>query len=86
MHLLQARESERPRARILTLSVRKRTVLHQLLHRDLRKCSASALDACQRCGWTLGADGGYELTAQGRRLAELSEEAPDKRSLELNLS
>lgn len=75
-----------PRGKVLTLSVKQRVLLHRLLHRDLRKCSTSALDACQRCGWTVGAGGGYELTTQGRRVAELSEQAPAERELKLELS
>lgn len=74
-----------PRGRVLTLSVKQRGLLHRLLHRDLHKCSTSALVACQRLGWTLGAGSGYELTTHGRRVAELSEQAPAEQKLELDL-
>lgn len=74
-----------PRGRVLILSVKQRGLLHRLLHRDLHKCSMSALVACQRLGWTLGAGSGYELTSHGRRIAELSEQAPAEKKLELDL-
>lgn len=77
--------SEGPRRKILTLSVKQRLLLHRLLHRDLRKCSTSSLDGCQRSGWTGGAGGGYALTVQGRRVAELSEQAPADMAMELDL-
>jgi hypothetical protein len=60
-------------------------LLHRLLYRDLRKCSTSALDACQRSGWIVGIGGGYELTTEGRRIAELSEQTPAERELKLDL-
>ncbi|MGE5610909.1 MAG: hypothetical protein ACM359_16785 [Bacillota bacterium] len=66
------------------MSVRQRVLLHRLLHRDLRKCSTSSLDACQRSGWTVGIGGGHELTTEGRRIAELSEQAPAERELKLD--
>ena len=75
-----------PRGKIVTLSVKKRMLLHRLLHRDLRKCSTSSLEACQRAGWTLGFNADYELTAHGRRVAELSEQTPAVRKLELEIS
>ena len=72
------------RPKTLTLSIRQRTVLHHLLHRDLRKCSQSVLEAFRRSGWCSGSAGGHELTAQGRRVAELSEQAPPEQKLELD--
>ena len=75
-----------PRRKVITLSVKQRMLLHQLLHRDLRKCSTSALAACQRWGWTAGSGGGHELTAEGRRVAELSEQTPAERTLVLDPS
>jgi len=68
------------------ISVRHRKLLHRLLHRDLRECSASALTAAQRMGWIYGLSGGYELTAWGRRAAEYSEQADPRGALELNRS
>jgi hypothetical protein len=73
----------RQRLMPLILTVRQRNLLHNLLHRDLRKCSTSALDACQRSGWSHGAGGGYELTAEGRLIAESSESAPADQELKV---
>jgi hypothetical protein len=70
----------------LTLSIKQRMLLHGLLHRDLGKCSIAGLTACQRSGWSMGSGGGHQLTTAGRRLAELSEDAPADRQLELALS
>jgi hypothetical protein len=70
-----------PHAKVLRLLVRQRVLLHRLPHRDLDKCSMWALGACQRLGWVLGPGGGYQLTRQGRRMAELSEQAPAKGEL-----
>ncbi|GEM_PF-2077439 len=70
-------------AMLLTLSIKQRMLLHGLLHRDLGKCSIAGLTACQRSGWSLGSGGGHQLTTAGRRLAELSEDAPADRELEL---
>ena len=75
-----------PHGKTLRLSVKQRVLLHRLLHRDLRKCSTSALAACEHRGWTLGPGGGHGLTTQGRRIAELSEMTPAERTLELDLS
>jgi len=66
-----------------SVSVRQRQLLHRLLHRDLRKCTSSALTAAQRLGWIFGLAGGYELTDQGRRVAERSEQADPRGELEL---
>jgi hypothetical protein len=73
-----------PQRKALVLSVKQRVLLHRLLHRELRKCSMSALTFGQRCGWTLGAGAGYELTIQGRRVAEISEQTPADRQLVLD--
>jgi hypothetical protein len=68
---------------MITLSIRQRGLLHRLLHRDLRKCSAVALESFKRYGWTYGLGGAYQLTEKGRRLAELSEKSPLDRTLEI---
>jgi hypothetical protein len=69
-----------------TISVRQRRLLHQLLHRDMRQCSPSALSAAERRGWIFGISGGYELTAWGRQAAEDSEQADPRGTLELQRS
>lgn len=74
------------RGKVLVLSVKQRALLHGLLHRDLRKCSSTALTACALSGWSVGAGGGHQLTAHGRSLAEISEDAPHQRELLLDLS
>ena len=71
--------------RIINLSVRQRLILHRLLHRDLRKCSATALESFKRYGWTFGLGGAYQLTEKGRRIAEMSEQAAPDRELQLAL-
>ena len=68
------------------ISVGHRKLLHRLLHRDLRQCTASALMAAQRMGWIFGISGGYELTAWGRQAAEHSEQADPRGTLELQRS
>lgn len=75
----------RARKKPLVLSINQRVMLHRLLHRDLRKCTGPQLDACQRSGWSSGAGGGHELTAEGRRIAELSEQSPPVRTMELSV-
>ncbi len=74
------------RKKVISLSVRHRTILHRLLHRELGKCSVAVLSTFQRCGWICGEGGGYELTAVGRQLAEYSENAVPDRELELQMS
>lgn len=69
----------------LSLSTRQRDALHHLLHRNLRKCSSATLDAFVRLGWILDVAGGFELTEAGRRIAELSEQAPRDRAIEIPL-
>ena len=69
----------------VTLSVRQRVILHRLLHRNLRKCSATALESFKRYGWTFGLGGAYQLTEKGRLIAELSEKAEAGRELNLSL-
>lgn len=66
-----------------TISVLHRKLLHRLLHRELGHCSSSALLSAQRRGWVFGLAGGYELTERGRRVAELSERADPRGSLEV---
>jgi hypothetical protein len=65
------------------ISVRQRRLLHQLLHRDMRQCSPSALVAAERRGWISGLSGGYELTSVGRQVAERSESADPRGELDL---
>ena len=67
----------------VNISVRQRRLLHQLLHRDMRQCSPSALVAAERRGWVWGLGGGYELTSIGRQLAERSESADPRAKLDL---
>jgi hypothetical protein len=78
-----APEPRKPK--VVTLSSRQRILLHRLLHRELRKCSAGALEAFRRFGWVLGSNGGFQLTEQGRRVAEFSELTPSDRDLILDL-
>ncbi len=68
----------------LILSVRKRKVLQRLLNGEQRRCSLAALEAMHRCGWISGAGQAYQLTDQGRQIAELSESAPPGRDLQLD--
>jgi hypothetical protein len=68
------------------ISVRHRQLLHRLLHRDLRNCTASALTSARGMGWIFGISGGYELTAWGRKAAEYSEQADPRGTLELERS
>lgn len=76
--------SGQARRRPLRVSSSQRVMLHRLLHRDLRKCTGPRLDAFQRFGWTSGACGGHELTAEGRRIAELSELSSPQREMVLS--
>ena len=74
-----------PRLRkTVCLSIRQRMVLHRLLHRDVRKCSGNALASFQRHGYSLGAAGGFQLTAKGRAVAEMSERAPANGPLDID--
>ena len=66
-----------------SISVRHRKLLHRLLHRDIGRCSSSALTSAQRRGWIAGLAGGYELTERGRRVAEQSEQADPREPLKL---
>jgi hypothetical protein len=72
-----------PPTRTLTISARQRKCLHELLHRNLRKCSSSALASLERIGWAAGAAGSYELTEKGRRVAETCELFSGNRPLEI---
>jgi hypothetical protein len=78
-----SRSSLKPKS--LTISARQRTLLHQLLHRKLRKCTTASLDTFQRLGWISGLSGGYELTEKGRALAEFSEQTITDGKLEISL-
>ena len=68
------------------VSVLQRKLLHRLLHRDLRKCSSSALASAQRLGWIFGLAGGFELTAIGREVAERSEQADPRGELRVRIT
>jgi hypothetical protein len=72
------------KAKTITLSTRQRTLLHRLLHRQLRRCTTPSLDAFARLGWVLGSSGGYELTERGRAIAEISEQTIIEGKLEVN--
>lgn len=72
-----------PKGRVITLTFRQRLMLHRLLFGELRKCSTAALATLKNAGWVLGENGGYQLTAKGRAIAELSENAPPDSELEV---
>ena len=74
-----------PKTKAIVLSIRKRALLHRLLHRDLRKCSALALESFKRYGWTSGLGGAYQLTEKGRKIAEMSERMESGKEMELHL-
>jgi hypothetical protein len=74
------------KTRTITLSPRQRQLLHALLHRDVRKCSAAAMDTFRKFGWTCGAGVAFELTEKGRQIAEISELSPQDRSLDIEIS
>ncbi len=67
-----------------TITKRERALLHRLLHRDLSKCSPASLTAAARRGWVHGLSGGFELTAEGRALAERSERADQRGEMNLD--
>jgi hypothetical protein len=69
----------------ISVSTRQRSLLHRLLHRELRKCSTSSLDSLQRLGWISGMSSGYELTEKGRAIAEFSEQTTTEGKLEISL-
>jgi hypothetical protein len=69
----------------ITVSARQRTLLHRLLHRQLRKCTTPSLNAFERLGWCAGLSGNYELTQKGRAIAELSEQVTTDGELTINL-
>lgn len=54
-------------------SPRDRRTLHALLHRDVKQCKATDLFRMVREGCATNAAHGYDLTALGRRCAELAE-------------
>ena len=60
----------------MTLSPRIRTLLHQALHGAHGKCRTTALTSLINRGWLHGPSGGYQLTAEGRRIAEYCETIP----------
>ncbi len=73
------------KSKTITLSPRQRQLLHSLLHRDVRKCSAAAMDTFRKFGWTCGAGVAFELTTKGRMIAEMSEKSPPDRSLQIDV-
>ena len=73
------------KSKSISISTRQRTLLHRLLHRQLRRCTTPALDAFGRLGWCSGLSGGYELTQKGRAVAELSEQTMTDGELEISL-
>jgi hypothetical protein len=73
-------------ANAATFSPRARQTLHRLLHRDLRRCTATALQRMVTAGCAGGSGGGYELTTLGRRCAELSEPFPADVWIEVDAS
>lgn len=85
MNVIGEESVQLPRQKAISLSIRQRALLHRLLHRDLRKCSAVALESFKRYGWTSGLGGAYQLTEKGRKIAELSEQVELGRTMELQL-
>ncbi len=85
MMLASTPETVAHKRKVVCLSQRQRLVLHRLLHREMRKCSVAVLSSIQRCGWITGEGSGYELTARGRHLAEVSENASPNGDLEVEL-
>jgi hypothetical protein len=83
MELLEVTKSY---GKTVSISPRQRLTLQRLLAGEHRKCSATALSALQRRGWVNGPDAGYQLTETGWRIAELSEESPPGKKLELQLN
>lgn len=75
---------EIPKQKVLSVLPRHRKLLHHLLHGDARRCSTASMEMFRRFGWVFAPDGSYQLTQKGRSLAELSEEMPPGRTLELN--
>ena len=73
------------KSKSITLSTRQRTLLHRVLHRQLRRCTTATLNAFERLGWCSGLSGGYELTQTGRAIAELSEQTMTDGELEIRL-
>jgi hypothetical protein len=73
------------KSKSISISTRQRTLLHRLLHRQLRRCSTPSLDAFERLGWISGLAGGYELTERGRAIAEFSEQTILDGELEISL-
>lgn len=82
MLMIPASHTTPPDSHLLTSKQRK--LLVSLLNRDLGRCSTSGLAAAQRLGWTLGPAGRYELTAAGRRLAEMCEITPAEKAVYIN--
>ena len=66
-----------------TLSPRIRTLLHQALHGTHGKCRTTALTDLINRGWLHGPAGGYQLTAEGRRIAEYCETHPQDVPIDL---
>jgi len=85
MNESQSSELPRIKSKTIALSTRQRTLLHRLLHRQMRRCTTSSLNAFERAGWITGLSGGYELTESGRALAEFSEQTITDGELEVSL-
>jgi hypothetical protein len=68
-----------------TLSPRVRTLLHQALHGAHGKCRTTALTGLINRGWLHGPAGGYQLTTEGRRVAEFCETFPEGAPVDLSL-
>lgn len=68
--------ASRPRPTVYELSPRLRQTLRAFLLMDLRRCTATQIAQMEHLGFTTGMVGGYNLTAEGRLLAEFSETLP----------
>ena len=78
-------EQHKPGMKVLVISARQRATLLKLLEGDSRRCSAAAIAALQRRGWVSGPEQGYQLTAPGRRIAEMCEAIAGEGELELEI-
>jgi hypothetical protein len=63
------------------VSMRQRAALQQLLNGSLRRCSGAVLDGLRRRGWTHDVGRAYQLTEEGRRIAEWCERSPEGREV-----
>ena len=67
--------------KVVHVSMRQRAALEQLLNGSSRRCSAAVLDGLQRRGWTHDVGRGFQLTDEGRRIAEWCEQMPEKKEV-----